>query len=109
MTATREQLRQFFGGYFHQDWDIEGATASEILHVYFRDHPSTEELMVLVHALRELMQRFPNDDELYAHISQELWCEYFPGSGLTRSWLSTLLLELDAEVGRRATGSSSVE
>jgi hypothetical protein len=102
MTEKTEMLRQFFGGYFNQDWDIVGSTSADVLHAYFRDEQSTSALLQLVEALRDLLQAIPEDRELESYLSKQLWCDYMPNSVSTRRWLEDVVVAMQEEVRRRS-------
>jgi hypothetical protein len=100
----REPLRQFFGGYFHQDWDLAGDTWSAVLQDYFRHQPSVDELRRVSEGLRELLQEFRTDAELNSFLGRELACEYLPDPTPARDWVENLALAIEAEVHRRLSG-----
>lgn len=97
-----EVLRQFFGGYFHQDWDVEGATSSDVMAAFFRESPDAESLENIADALRHLLNAdFSNDDAFYTYLNTELGCDYLPEGG-SRPWVESLLREIEKEMDRRA-------
>ena len=68
-----EQLQQLIGGYFHQDWDIEGQSDEEVVFAFVRDNTSE----TARHVIAEI------DDILYGisgldldELLNYLGCEY---------------------------------
>jgi hypothetical protein len=100
-TKAIEELRQFFGSYFHQDWDLAGSTPSEVLKPFFRNTPQEDRLKSVADSLRGLLDQFSSDTSLQTYIASELWCDYVPEGGRTRAWIKDLVGEIDAEVARR--------
>jgi hypothetical protein len=95
-----EELRQFFGGYFHQDWDLAGSTPSDVM-AAFLQNASSESLRNLADALRRLLEDFSTEAALQTYLVDELWCEYVPADGGTTRWIKSLSTEIDAELQRR--------
>jgi hypothetical protein len=98
---TVDELRQFFGGYFHQDWDLAGSTSSDAVRAFLRETPQEDRLKNLADSLRGLLDSYSSDVSLQTYLAGELWCEYVPEGGRTRAWIRDLANEIDAEVARR--------
>ncbi|WP_395010071.1 contact-dependent growth inhibition system immunity protein [Undibacterium sp.] len=89
MPHSDEELEQFFGAYFHQDWVLDDSTWKGVASHYAKDSGA-----LLTGLVAEKVQRFSRlvilDNELY-EILQSLGCYYWPGSPAGyRSWLKEL-------------------
>jgi len=82
-----DDLFQFFGAYFHQDWDYEGSP-DEILSSFIQQHHAPKELADLADRIDAYVEA-RTDDALAAALSTELGCSYVPSAdGMTaRDWL----------------------
>jgi len=85
--AQREKLRQFFGAYFHQDWDIEYGTPEQALSAAIRGHESQREELSRFVGL--FIEEHPDDEDLDQALWSDLGCEYLPSAdGISsRAWL----------------------
>ena len=95
MTARDDRLGQFFGCYFHQDWDVDGATCwQDVVALYARQMPR-EHLAVLVDDLRS----WAADAKLVGqtNLPPAFGCDYNPRvDGLTeRDWVLELADEAE--------------
>ena len=95
MSTRNHRLEQFFGGYFHQDWDVEGATSwREVMKEYATRVPRPQVL-----AIRADLQDWLNEtaDERNENLPPSFGCDYDARSeGLTeRQWVSQLVAEFD--------------
>lgn len=96
-------MRQLFGAYLHQDWNVDFETPGVAISAFIRDAGSgaSSRMEDLARDIREFVREHPDDDELTTALGKELWCEYFPpGDGhSTREWLEEVAkrLELDQD------------
>jgi hypothetical protein len=92
MTSSTEfpALEQFFGAYFHQDWDNEFESFQDAVSAYRTGEPQ-ETLWTARKELVELMQK-DLDEGSFADAIHRLGCYYDPASeGMTyRDWISLL-------------------
>ena len=89
------ELLQFFGGYFHQDWDIEAATADGVLDIFNRTHSLDQRLRIA--DLIDTLTAEIHDDQLLEHtLFSELGCDYLPEADAmsVRSWLRYVSVRL---------------
>ena len=92
------KLRNFFGGYFHQDWDLEADDPDDVILYHIRESRDTpEELRALGQMILDYMEGM-DDAELESRLYRELSCEYYPVSDGTsaRVWLhkvASMLME----------------
>jgi hypothetical protein len=97
--GERERLRQFFGSYFHQDWDIEYGTPEQALSAAIRAHESQrKELGRLVELF---VEEHPNDEDLDQELWRDLGCDYLPSADRmsSRAWLLSVAARLDSPTG----------
>ena len=83
-----ERLHQFFGAYFHEDWDLEAPDWDGLVKRFVKDHPEAKTIA----ELSDLIDRYASqhDDEALGHLMlRELGCYYWPAAdGLTtREWM----------------------
>jgi hypothetical protein len=92
-------MRQLFGGYLNEDWNLEFGTTDDAVSAYMRDKgPGAEsDLKELARSILEFVGKYSSDEELTAALSKQLWCGYFPpGDGLsTRRWLEGVAARLE--------------
>jgi CdiI immunity protein len=73
----RDRLRQFFGAYFHQDWDLDGPIWQHVVRAYTRD-ASREDALALLGVMRAWLRDAASD----VAVTRDLWdsfgCEYDP-------------------------------
>lgn len=68
---TEDPLRQFFGAYFHQDWDCDASSQPGVVDLYLRaTHP--DEARRLAEAIRAYSASFADDAELEHRLSNDL-------------------------------------
>jgi CdiI immunity protein len=90
------QLRQFLGGYFHQDWVVEHATWEEVVDDFIADSPR-HAVLECASELRDLLAAEFSDGEL-AIVLERLGCSV-DASALdlrTGEWLRLVLERLTA-------------
>ena len=95
MNTRNERLEQFFGGNFHQDWDVEGATSwRDVVKRYAVNVPRPQ-----VMAIRDDLQGWLNEtaDDNNENLPPSFGCDYSPRSeGLTeRQWVSQIVAEFE--------------
>jgi len=89
------QLIGFFGGWFHQDWDLEAASPDEILENYLTQADRAERA-ALSAAIRNYVEMCPDDHLLRDRLFQDLQCYYDPSrDGVSpRAWLLSIVERL---------------
>jgi CdiI immunity protein len=95
MSVDEEQgLRYLVGTYFHQDWDLEGDSAVEVLDVFLAAEPPETRAAAREDA-EALLAEDLDDDELAARL-EEMGLVYSPElDGLThREWLALVVERL---------------
>ncbi len=96
---SQVNLEQFFGGWFHQDWQRDAPTWQGVVQLYARSDGSSAARSAS-DAVFALVLSESNDTALATKLAT-LGCEYWPGSAQdVRSWLTALGFEL-----RQASGS----
>lgn len=93
--AGKELLKQFFGVYFHEDWNVEAKDPKEIVAMYVADI-TEDHRRTVGRAILEYTDHVADDAELEEKLFSELGCYYAPGAdGLTaRDWLKMVAAQL---------------
>lgn len=94
MTTRDERLEQFFGAYFHQDWDIDGATSwRDVIGRYATKVPRPM-VVTIRKDLEDWLEESKSDPN--ENLPPSFDCEYDPRSeGLTeRQWVCLIVDEL---------------
>ncbi len=96
----RERLRQLFGAYFHQDWDLDGPTWQDVVLVFVKDHSRQSALDVL-NAIRSWLQSAASDAEIARELQDSFWCECSAQpDGITgRRWVEQVAEFIASHVG----------
>jgi hypothetical protein len=101
MSLREERLRAFFGAYFHQDWDVDGAESWEgVIAQYVR-----EATPQMVRQLREDLAGWLGDSADLIALNPQATpaadaCDYNPNPELTGSaWIAAIVVELDHHLG----------
>lgn len=84
-------MKQLFGGYFHQGWDIEGDTDADVV-AAFASKLSQDQIKATIDELDDLMRRFPDNGLAIERSLKELRSEYYyQADGLSAmDWLSRI-------------------
>ena len=83
------ELRQFFGAYFHQDWIVVASDPDEVIHLFKNDGFSHNDLINLANNVEIYATSKANDAAAEEGIFSELGCYYIPsvdGVG-AKTWL----------------------
>lgn len=86
-------LVQFFGAYFHQDWPLDDPTPEAVIERFLKKTPA-EEVQKVVGELDELLALSLTEDELRRMLFEELLCYYLPTETSVRNWLARLRASL---------------
>lgn len=84
--AISWELGQFFGAYFHQDWDMEADNWQGVVDMYVDDDPNAEHLRTLADEIDDLRQSRP-EPELGRFLLDTAGCYYSPDPLPHRDWL----------------------
>lgn len=89
------QLKNFFGAYFNEDWDLEADTPEGIVSIFVNETPEQERI-ALRNAILDYMQQPATDSELWERMFSELGCYYRSPSDTpsARSWLQAIAAQL---------------
>lgn len=94
------ELEQFLGGYFHQDWDLEGPNTAGIVDAFVGD-AEREEIGTVRSAIGELLARLDSEQELAAYAERINLGYYPPGGDQTyRAWFEEVAAHLATALGR---------
>ena len=88
-------LEQFFGGYFHQDWDLEGESDTIIIELFLDQEPS-HSISAVISELDELIRSFANNRLDASKVLSDLGCYYYyTADGLSGlDWLIRIRAQL---------------
>jgi hypothetical protein len=88
-------LLQFFGGYLHQDWDMDYPDVDAAIDAAIVESP--DRLVLVAHQLDELLAAVSTEDEAETAVNELTgWGYYPPGNGRTwRGWLAEVRARLD--------------
>ncbi|HVJ20049.1 MAG TPA: contact-dependent growth inhibition system immunity protein, partial [Polyangiaceae bacterium] len=90
-----ERLGQFFGGYFHQDWDIEGATSWEDVIQQYAAQVPRPQVISIRDDLRDWLEEAAQQE--IHNLPPSFGCDYDSSSeGLTgRQWVEHIVAAFD--------------
>lgn len=82
-------LKQFFGAYFHQDWTLEATDPDDVVRQFINDGYSENELIKLANEIETYAVAKGDDTVIEKNLLTELGCYYLPSAdGLgARAWL----------------------
>ncbi len=75
MTARDERLRQFFGGYFNQDWDTGGGSWHAAIADFVRSNPRAH-ILTLIDDLRSWLEDAATNE--LDNLPAAFGCDYDP-------------------------------
>lgn len=95
---VRHRLAQFFGGYFHQDWDLDASSSAEVVQSFIQENHHNQTVMELSSALSELLREVVSESDLRAYVLNDLGSYHDPldEGGSVRSWLTAIQSQLEA-------------
>ena len=96
MNIPLTELQQFFGGYFHQDWREEYASADEAIDSFLSD--SNKEIIIIAKSeILRLISSYTTESDLRSNLLHEQHFYYhYPHqwtSGL--AWLNHIIVKFD--------------
>jgi hypothetical protein len=83
------ELKQFFGAYFHQDWTLDASDPNDIVRLFMSDGCTTNELAHLANDMEHYAATKIDDATTEEGLFSELGCYYLPsadGVG-AKAWL----------------------
>lgn len=93
MSASSEEsvLKEFFAGYFHEDWPDDAKDSEHVVVEYLRAASATE-ARALADVIAGLAQSGRSDAALEDMLFRELGCYYVPSGGgqSAKAWLEQL-------------------
>lgn len=95
MNQELHRLEQFFGGYFHEDWNLDGDSDTEIIALFLNQEPS-DSISGVISELDELIRSCTGTRKDAAKALSELHCYYhYPADGLSGlDWLIRIRTQL---------------
>jgi hypothetical protein len=90
-----DRLRQFFGAYFHQDWDVEGATTWQDVITQFLSENTDSRACAVRNDLRSWLDDTATEGT--QSLPTDFGCDYDPApDGFTeRRWVEQILALLE--------------
>ena len=87
--GQNDLLPQFFGCYFHEDWDLDGDDTKSVIELYLTQTEGSSVPLQVATKIDELLASVSSDAELATKLFEEFGCNYNPSAdGLTvRAWL----------------------
>jgi hypothetical protein len=70
-------LYQFFGGYFHEDWDLEAKDAEAVIHNYLNDE-KPRIVKQVIDEISQLLEMNLDRSQLSDILADDLRCSYDP-------------------------------
>lgn len=97
--SQRATLRQFFAGFFHQDWRVEADTPDQVISNYANQLTDRSTLGELSEAIAAFIADHPDEDDLANALFRQLGCYYAPKAigESTKQWLLHVAEKLKAE------------
>lgn len=96
MGEQHEELSQFFGCYFHQDWDLDDHSWEGVVRRFVAESGKST-AHCIAEKIMKLADSAESDDQL-AEAVQGFGCYYCPDSRLgMRTWLMGLIAALQTE------------
>jgi len=84
--SISKALKNFFGAYFHQDWDIAADDWQGVVDVYVDDDPDATQLRALADEIDDLRDSRPEPD-LGQFLVHTAGCDYWPSPTSYGDWL----------------------
>lgn len=84
--SISEELHNFFGAYFHQDWDLEAEDWQGIVDLYVDDVPKAGWLKTLAHEI-DVLRSTRTGVDLEHFLLRTVGLDYVPESGAFDEWL----------------------
>jgi hypothetical protein len=84
------ELKQFFGAYFHQDWNLDASDPDDVVRLFISDGYSMSELINLAEDIEKYAANKIDDAAAEEGLLRELGCYYIPNAdGIgARAWLN---------------------
>lgn len=74
------ELKQFFGAYYHQDWTLDASDPDDVVHLFIRDENSTSKLLNLANNLEQYVAAKEDEATTEKELLSELGCYYVPSA-----------------------------
>jgi len=101
----RFDLRQFLGGYFHQDFYLEHTSDEDAVN-HFLGRASRNDRKVLIHEIDELLSRGYTEEELSTVVHRQLWCDYNPLPDMSMyEWIKRIRTLIASTEERKEAGA----
>lgn len=83
------ELKSFFSGYFHEDWEMDVSDPDEVVSQFLRSEPGSNEIDRIVDQIGRYVGTGRDDAAIERGLLEELGCYYMPSAdGMSaRDWL----------------------
>lgn len=83
------ELKNFFGAYFHEDWEMYSTEPDDVVALFLRAEPNPEEVARIATQIHVYVRAHVNDEDLDRGLLKELGCYYSPNADgyRVRDWL----------------------
>lgn len=87
-TSDVAELRLFFSGYFHEDWEMDAHEPDEAIAQFLRSEPGPDEIAQIVAQIDRYLGE-KDDTAIERGLLEELGCYYLPSADAlsARNWL----------------------
>ncbi|WP_194727473.1 contact-dependent growth inhibition system immunity protein [Noviherbaspirillum malthae] len=84
------ELKQFFGAYFHQDWNLDASAPDDVVRLFISDGYSNDELINLAKDIEKYAATKTDDAATEEGLLKELGCYYMPSADNVgaKAWLN---------------------
>jgi hypothetical protein len=98
-------MRQFFAGFFHQDWRVEADAPDQVISNYAAQLTDRSTLVELSEAIAAFIADHPAEDDLANALFRQLGCYYAPKAigESTKQWLVHVAERFKAENEAKST------
>ena len=83
------EMKQFFGAYFHQDWNLDVSDPDDVIRLFIADGHSANELINLAEDIEIYAANKIENAAAEEGLLRELGCYYLPSADgiLAKAWL----------------------
>lgn len=90
MAGDVAELKSFFSGYFHEDWELDASEPDDVISQFLRSGASANEVDRIVAQIGSYVAAREDEAAIERGLLEELGCYYLPGAdGMSaREWLT---------------------
>lgn len=89
-TGDFAELKSFFSGYFHEDWEMDASEPDEVVSQFLSSEPGPNEIDRIIDQIGRYLASRKDDAAAEGDLLEVLGCYYLPSAdGMSaRNWLS---------------------